>query len=126
MRCTRRWLSLNKSPLTLELNDHRVPLEELLFFSGDSLAIDRERIERLIDKAPNQVEKSYTPSTKKREARKRNTEAMHEDWRQEYKKLRRRYSDTVRHNESWIARKIAKMKIGQGRSAETIRRKMKS
>lgn len=27
----RRWLSLNKSPLTLETNDHHLPLEEVLF-----------------------------------------------------------------------------------------------
>jgi len=42
----RRWLSLNKSPLTLEINNHRLPLEEVLFFEHDMLAIDRGHIDQ--------------------------------------------------------------------------------
>jgi hypothetical protein len=121
----RRWLSLNKSPLTLEINDHRVLLEEVLFFENDVLCIDRRRIHQLIDKAPRSAGKRYKPSTEKRETRKRKTEAMHEDWREEYLKLRRKYPDTVRHSDSWIAIQIAKLDIAQARDAETIRKNMK-
>jgi hypothetical protein len=121
----RRWLSLNKSPLTLEINEHHLPLEEVLFFEDGALSVDRLRIDQLIDKAPDSSGKKYKPSTEKREARKRKTEAMYEDWREEYLRLRRKYPDTVRHSDSWIAKQIAKLDIAQGRDAETIRKNMK-
>jgi len=103
----RHWLSLNKSPLTLEINDHSLPLEEVLFFEDTALAIDRMRIDQLIDKIPARTGKKYTPSTDKQEARKRKTEATHEDWRKAYLRLRRKYPDTVRHSDSWIAKQIS-------------------
>ena len=121
----RRWLSLNKSPLTLEINDHPLPLEEVLFFEDGTLAIDRMRIDQLIDKAPSSGGKKHKPSTKKREAGKRKTEAMHEDWQDEYLRLRRIHPDTVRHSDSWIAKQIAKLDIAQNRDSETIRKNMK-
>lgn len=121
----RRWLSLNKSPLTLEINDHRLPLEEALYFEDETLSVDRLRIGQLLDKEPGKGGKQYTPSTEKREARKRKTEAMYEDWREEYLELRRKHPDTVRHSDSWIAKQIAKLKIAQNRDSDTIRKKMK-
>lgn len=121
----RRWLSLNKSPLTLEINDHHLPLEEVLFVDNGALAIDRVRIDLLTDKAPASTGKKYQPSTEKREAGKRKTEAMREDWRDEYLRLRRKYPDTARHSDSWIAKQIAKLDIAQGRDSETIRKNMK-
>jgi hypothetical protein len=110
----RRWLSLNKSPLTLEINDQRLPLEEVLFFESGLLTIDRARIDRLIDKAPSSSGKKYKPSIEKREAGKRKTEAMREDWREAYLKLRGKHPDTVRYPDSWISKQIAKMEIAQG------------
>jgi len=121
----RRWISLNKSPLTLDINDHCLSLEEILFFEDDVLTIDRLRIDQLIDKAPSTGGKKSTPSTEKREAGKRKTEAMYEDWRDEYLRLRRKYSNTVSRSDNWIARQIAKLDIAQNRDSETIRRKMK-
>ena len=122
----RRWLSLNKSPLTLEVNDdHHQPLEEVLFFEDGALAIDRMRIDQLIDKAPASTGKKHKPSTDKREAGKRKTEAMYEDWHEEYVKLRRKHPDTVHHSDNWIAKQIAKMDIAQGRDSETVRKNMK-
>ncbi len=121
----RRWLSLNKSPLALEVNDHRLPLDEVLFFESDMLAIDSGRLERLIDNAPSSSEKKYTPSTDRREAGKRKTEAMYEDWRAEFLKLRRKHPNTVTHTDNWIALQIAKLDIAQGRDPETIRKHMK-
>lgn len=121
----RRWLSLNKSPLDLEINDHYLPLEELLFFENGVLAMDLERIDQLLDKAPASTGKKYKPSTEKREARKRKTEARYEDWQEAYLDMRRKYPDTVRHSDSWIAKQIAKLDIAQGRDSETIRKHMK-
>jgi hypothetical protein len=121
----RRWLSLNKSPLTLEINDHRLPLEEVLFFEDEVLTIDRKRIDQLINKAPSTSGKKYKPSTEKRETGKRETEAMHADWQEEYLKLRRKYPPTTRQPDSWIAKQIAKLDIAQGRDSETIRKNMK-
>lgn len=121
----RRWLSLNKSPLTLEINNQHLPLEVVLFFEDGALAIDQIRINELINKAPGRGGKNYKPSTEKREAGKRKTEAMYEDWQEEYLKLRRTYPDVIRHPDSWIAKKIARLDIAQGRDAETIRKNMK-
>ena len=121
----RRWLSLNKSPLTLEINGHQLLLEEVLFFEDDALCIDRLRIDQLIDKIPISSGKKYRPSTEQREAGKRKTEAMYEDWRDEYLKLRRKYPDTVRYSDSWIAKQIAKLDIAQKRDVETIRKQIK-
>ncbi|MET0107206.1 MAG: hypothetical protein ABW072_18990 [Sedimenticola sp.] len=123
---SRRWLSLNKSPLTLEINNHHISLEEVLFIEDGALAIDRMCIDQLIDKAPASTGKKCKPSADKREAGKRKTEAMYEDWQEEYLKLRRKPPDTVRHTDSWIAKHIAKLDIAQGRSWDTIRKNMKS
>jgi len=121
----RRWLSLNKSPLTLEINDHRLPLEEVLFFEDEALCIDRLRVEQLIDKTPSSAGKKYKPLTERRETGKRKTEAMYEDWQEAYRSLRRKHPDTMQHSDSWIAKQIAKREISQGRASETIRKHMK-
>ena len=122
----RRWLSLNKSPLALETNDHQLPLAEVLFFENDTLTIDRNQIMSLGDTGRGNRAKKYTPSIDKRENRKRKTEAMYQDWREAYLKLRQEHPDTARHSDNWIAKKIAKMDIAQGRDSETIRKNMQS
>lgn len=121
----RHWLSLSKSPLILEVDEQHLPLEEVLFFEHGVLRIDQPRISQLIDKAPGSGRKKYQPSTKKREAGKRTTEAMYEDWQEEYLRLRREHPDTVRHTDKWISKQIAKLEIARGRDSETIRKNMK-
>ncbi|AFL73541.1 hypothetical protein [Thiocystis violascens] len=121
----RRWLSLNKSPLTLEVNGHQVSLAELLFFEDEALMIDRERIDQLLDTVPSSPGKAYRPSTEKRETRKRASEAMYEDWRDAYRKLRRQHPSSASHPDTWISQRIAKLPIAQGRDPETIRKNMK-
>jgi len=121
----RRWLSLNKSPLTVELNGHQIPLEEVLFFENSTLAIDQERIISLATKPPYKSPQRYKSSTEKREAGKRKTEAMYADWGEEYQRLRRTHPDLKRYNDSWIAKEIAKLPIAQGRNWDTIRKRMK-
>lgn len=122
----RRWLSLIKSPLMLEVGDYRVPLDELLFFEEGVLVIDRARIEQLAEEIPSNREKEYLPSTDKREARKLNTQSMYGDWEDEYRRLRSIYPNTSSHTKNWIAVQIAKLPIAQGRDSETIRKKMRN
>lgn len=121
----RKWLSLNLSPLTLEINEHQIPLEEVLLFEGDTLTIDQQRINLFIDTTPCSSGKKYKPSVEKREAGKRKTEAMYEDWQEEYLKLRRKHPDTVKYSDTWISIQIAKLDIAKDRDAETIRKNMK-
>ncbi len=121
----RRWLSLNRLPLALEANDDRVPLEEVLSFEHRVLAIDKARIRSLIDKAPSSAAEKRTPSAGRREERRHETEAMHQDWRDAYRMLRREHGDTRRHSDTWISQQIARMPIARSRNPETIRRIMK-
>ena len=57
-----------------------------------------------------------------RELRKQDTAALHARWQQAYKDLKAQHPDK---SDAWIANKIERMPIAEGRSAETIRRNMK-
>ena len=69
----------------------------------------------LIGKAENQ----FGSKNVKREARKLDTQARHDALRKEYRKLKR---SSPNNSDVWYSRQIAKMKIGKGISAETIRK----
>jgi hypothetical protein len=58
----------------------------------------------------------------RQEARKLQTQAVHTKWQQEYRQLRRRRPEM---SDVWCSQQIAKIDIGKGRSAETIRKHMK-
>jgi len=118
----RRWVSINVHPLSLEINQRSAPIEEVLYFDGDELLLDRSRINEMLLAAPLQQGKPYTPSTSKREAGKRKTEAMHQDWHDSYLRLKRQHPDK---SETWISEQIEKMPIAMGKAAKTIYRKMK-
>lgn len=121
----RRWLSLNVQPLTLEANRNAVSLGDVLFFEGDALCIDYERIKVLINSEPLNTGKEYHPTTSKRDARKQATEAMYQDWQDQYQWFRKKHPNKNTHSDSWIARQIEKMDIASNRSANTISRHMK-
>lgn len=121
----RRWLSLNRSPLALESYERCLPLEEVLFFKDDKLCIDKASVDSLVNLATGNRGKKYKPSTAKRDTRKQQTEAMYQDWNDEYQRLRRKYPDSTCYSDTWIAGRIKKMKIAQGRRIETIRKNMK-
>ncbi len=121
----RHWLSLNKSPLKFEINNHSLLVEEVLFFENDELCLDSLRIHLLADKPTTSKNGQYTPSTNIRELGKRKTAALHQDWNDAYINLRRQYPDATSHSDTWIAKQIAKKDIAQGRSVETIRKNMK-
>jgi hypothetical protein len=63
----------------------------------------------------------YTPNNVRREARKLDTQALHESWRKEYQALKQRRPEM---SDVWYSQQIAKMEIAHQRSAETIRKQM--
>jgi hypothetical protein len=106
----RHWASLNLDPLAFELNQHIAPLNEIIYFDGEELVVDRPRINRMLLAEP------------KLKGNKRETEAMHQDWHDAYIRLQRQ---NPKKSARWISKQIEKMPIAQGRDSATIYRKMK-
>ena len=108
---------------TLELvaGQNAVPVTELVCFEAGGYAVEREAIRQLVDMAST-GDAHYTPSHARREERKRETEALHEDWRREYRRLKKSRPEM---SDVWCARTIARSDAGGGRSAETVRRQLK-
>lgn len=119
----RRWVSLTVHPLALEINRHAVPLSELLYFDAEELVIDSPRIDELLNSDPSNTGKTYTPDVSKREASKLATQAMYQDWNDEYFKLKIKHSIK---SDTWCSVQISKLDIAQGKDSETIRKNMKN
>ncbi|RLA51510.1 MAG: hypothetical protein DRR42_10150 [Gammaproteobacteria bacterium] len=119
----RRWVSLTVQPLALEINRHAVILGELLYFDAEKLVIDCPRIDELLGLAPSDTGKTYTPDVSKREERKLATQAMYQDWHDEYLALKQKHSNKPN---TWYSMQISKMDIAQGKDSETIRKNMKN
>ena len=68
-------------------------------------------IRRMVDAATT-ADPRYTPSDVKREARKLDTQELHESWRRKYRQLKR---SKPGKSDVWYALKIAKMDIARGR-----------
>ncbi len=117
----RRCVSLNVHPLQLELNQRSAPIKEILYFEEGKLLLDHPRINQMLLAAPLQQGKPYTPSTSQREAGKRETEAMYQDWIDAYHRLKRQHPD---EKKPWICRQIAILPIAKGRDDKTIYRKL--
>ena len=98
--------------------DNAVPLADLVDFDRGDYVIDASAVRQLIDLTTT-ADPHYTPSTARREARKLDTQALHEGWQKAHRDLRKR-----RPNQSttWYALQIAKTNVGAGRSPATIRR----
>lgn len=88
---------------------------------GVSIAIDEYLVgQRVVDfSVPNS---RYTRNTVRREARKLNTAAMYAQWQKEYRALQKKRPNMT---DVWYSQQIAKLKMAQGREAETIRKNMK-
>jgi len=112
------------NPLQLIIGDQAIPLLELILFEQEAPTLDRQLVAHRVDLATT-ADVRYTPTTTRREAGKLKTEAMYEDWRRAYRKLRREHPNTTRYPDTWIAKQIARMDIAQGREPETIRKQMK-
>lgn len=119
----RRWVTFNYSDLSLEINQSTVPLEEVLYFDDRQLFIDRDYIDDLLNRVPARLNKVYSPSKTRREAKKLETQAMYQDWNDEYLKLKKLHPNK---SKTWCSLQIAKMDIAKGKDAETIRRNLKT
>lgn len=117
----RQMLCLNtRTEVKLVVGAHDIPLADVIEFKSGRFRIDVEYLTDLADRSDPAYER-YTPSNARREARKLDTQEMYEAWRKAYRQLKKANSDK---NNTWIANKIARMDIGQGRDSETIRKQM--
>ncbi len=117
----RRWVYLNCADLSIVLNQHSIPVDDVLYFENEQLFIDHDCIDDLLNRPSLHQDKSYTPSTKKREARKLETQAMYQDWKDEYIRIKEIHPTK---SDRWCSFKIVKMDIAKGRDSETIRKNM--
>jgi hypothetical protein len=118
----RRWVSLEVDSLALQINQQNIPIEELLYFESEQLVLDMDRIGLMVNILPSRAGKKYEPSTDKREARKFKTQAMYQDWIDEYHRIQKKHPEM---SDTWISKKIARMEIAQDKNSETIRKNMK-
>ncbi len=107
--------------VTLAVADATMPLPNLVDFVGGTYMLDTEAIRQLVDEAAT-ADPRYTPSTERRKARKLDTQARYERWREAYRTLRRRRPQM---SDVWYAGQLAKHEVAAGCSAETIRKHMK-
>ena len=117
----RRWVSLAVNPLEIVINQNLTPVSDLLYIDNNTLVIDRERIDDLLNSSTKN-DKAYTPNTDKQELRKLATQEMHQDWKDKYLYLSKKNPEK---KDKWYAWEISKLPIAQGKSSETIRRNMK-
>jgi hypothetical protein len=107
--------------LELVAGERAVPLAEFVRFGAQGYCVDCEAVRQLVDAATT-GDPRHTPSNARREARKLDTQALHESWRKEYRALKQRRPGM---SDVWYSQQLAKLKIAHGRSAETIRKHMK-
>lgn len=106
--------------LELVAGNSAMPLAEVLHFGAEGYGVDSTEIRQLVDAATT-GDSHYTPSNARREARKLDTQALHESWQKEYRALKKHRPGM---SDVWYSQQIAKKGIGEGRSAETIRKHM--
>lgn len=107
--------------LVLVAGSNRIPLAEAILFSDGRYAINADLIRQLVDTSIT-GDTRYSPSPARHEVRKMETEAMREQWRKEYRALKKRRPNM---SDVWYSQQIAKLEIAQGRDAETIRKQLK-
>jgi hypothetical protein len=117
----RRWVTLNSLDLSLEINKHSVPIDDVLYFEGEQLVVDQDAIDDLLSREPLTQGKPYTLSTNQREASKLKTQAMYKDWSDAYLRLKKQHPTK---SNKWCSLQIAKMDIANAKDAETIRKNM--
>ncbi|WP_426370449.1 hypothetical protein [Pseudocolwellia sp. HL-MZ7] len=125
----RKSVVLNVEPLTLVVNQSILPINELLYFEGDKLLLDRDKIEHALNIKQPPATKNYSPNIDKKELRKAKTQAMYQSWQEEYEKLQRENPhkpNQPKKTKGWYAYQISKMPIAQGGSAANITRILKN
>ncbi len=108
---------------TLELvaGNQTVLLAELVRYETRGYSLDEVAIGQMVDSATT-GDSRYTPSIARREARKLDTQDLHESWRKAFRKLK---GSRPGMSDVWYSQQIAKVDIAKGRCAETIRKYMK-
>ena len=112
----------NRRPFALVVGNGAVPLAELVSFRNGEYSVDGDMIRQLVDSATTANPRS-TPSNARREARKLDTQAMYEAWRKAYRDLNKKRRNMT---DVWYSQQIAKQGITASRSAETIRKHIKT
>jgi len=107
--------------LMLVAGSSRIPLVDAVQFFNGALSLDADLIRQLVDNAAT-GDARYTPTTARREVRKLETAAMHEQWRKAYRTLKTKRPDM---SDVWYSQQIAKMECAHSRSAGTIKKNMK-
>jgi hypothetical protein len=107
--------------LALVATNNAVPLAELVGYRDGKYSVDGDMIRQVVDSVTT-ADPRYTPSNARREARKLATQALYEAWRKAYRDLKKQHRNMTG---VWYSRRIEKMDIANGRSAETIRKHMK-
>jgi hypothetical protein len=118
----RRWVTLSVKPLALVINHQTMLVSDLLYFEDGELLIDRLSVDEVLNSALSKTSKVYTPNTSKREAGKLATQAMYQNWKDEYLRLVKSHPNKP---DTWYSVKIAKLDIAQDKDSETIRKNMK-
>jgi hypothetical protein len=106
--------------LALVAANNAVPLVELVGYRDGKYSVDGDRIRQVVDSVTT-ADPRYTPSNARREARKLATQALYDAWRKAYRDLKKQHRNMTG---VWYSRRIEKMDIANGRSAETIRKHM--
>lgn len=125
----RKSVVLNVEPLSLLVNQSQLPIKELLYFENNKLALDKEKIDHALNLKQSSPVKAYRPNTDKNEQNKANTQAMYQDWQDEYEKLKRKHPNKAnqpKKTKGWYAYQISKMPIAQGGSVANITRVLKN
>jgi hypothetical protein len=122
----RRWVSLAVNPLKINsleivINQHATPINDLLYIDNSTLAIDRERIDNMLNSSTKN-DKAYIPNTDTKETSKENTQLMYQDWKDTYLESLKNHP---KKSAIWHSQQIAKLPIAQDRDSETIRKNMK-
>lgn len=107
--------------LALVAGSNSIPLVEAIQLIDGALSLDASLIRQLVDSAAT-GDARYTPNTARRDVRKLETAAMHEQWRKEYRALKKTRTNM---SDVWYSQQIAKMECAHGRSAGTIKKNMK-
>lgn len=108
--------------LALVAGSNRIPLIDAIQCIDGVLTLDSDLIRQVVDSSTTSDDR-YTPNKARREVRKLETAAMHEQWRKAYRALKKKRPDM---SDVWYSQQISKMDIAHGRRADTIRKNMKA
>lgn len=109
------------SELGLVAGSSCIPLVDVIQLIDGALSFAADLIQQLVDSSAT-GDAHHRPNTARREVRKLETDAIHEQWRKEYRALIKRRPNM---SDVWYARQIAKMECAHGKHPETIRKQMK-